>query len=185
MSKINERKFECCDREQVEMTLTKNQLSTSIETKNEPKRSDNFKGMKSVQSAIKILKIENEKNYNANEYVSNTILTASHETNFKKQLLLRNVIFIKGIPLTKHENYPRIIKEIALKTNTKINVIRAFRFNISSTSNSIVVAKLETFEMKKNLIYNSKISKLTANNICSNWPKKNIYIGDLLSNRPL
>jgi len=54
---------------------------------------------------------------------------------------------------------------------------------MNNSSRSIIVAQLETIEMKRNLIYNSKSSKLTANNILNNWPKENnIYIDERLTN---
>jgi len=75
------------------------------------------------------------------------------------------------------------VKEIGLKTNTSINVVEANRQYFNNNSNSIIIAKLETIEMKKTLIRNSKISKISANNICSAWPDKNkIFINERLTN---
>jgi len=57
----------------------------------------------------------------------------------------------------------------------------ATRLYINNLSKSIIVAQLETIEMRRNLIYNSKTSTLTANNILKNWPKKNnVYIDERL-----
>jgi len=83
---------------------------------------------------------------------------------------------------TENENLPEIVKEIGLKTNTKIKVTVATRLYMNSSSRSIIVVHLETIEMKRNLFYNSKTSKLTANNILNNWPKENkIYIDERLT----
>jgi hypothetical protein len=49
----------------------------------------------------------------------------------------------------------------------------ANRQYFKTNSNRIIVAKLKTIEMKKNLTRNSKISKITAYNLCNTWPDKN------------
>lgn len=91
-------------------------------------------------------------------------------------------IDVAGVPHTPNENCTEIVKEICLKTNTIIDVVEANRQYFNNNSNSIIVAKLATIEMKKNLIRNSKISKISANNICSTWPDKNkIFINERLT----
>jgi hypothetical protein len=61
-------------------------------------------------------------------------------------------------------------------------VVEANKQYFNKNSNSIFVAKLETIEMKKNLIRNSKISKITTNNVCNTCPDKNqIFINERLT----
>ncbi|KAL4101321.1 hypothetical protein QTP88_021341 [Uroleucon formosanum] len=100
----------------------------------------------------------------------------------EKQSRLIKSIEVAGIPHTPNENCAEIVKEIGLKTNTVINVVEANRQFFNNNSNSIIIAKLETIDMKKTLIRNSKITKISANNICSAWPDKNkIFINERLT----
>ncbi|XP_008183717.1 zinc finger MYM-type protein 1-like [Acyrthosiphon pisum] len=98
-----------------------------------------------------------------------------------EQSNLNNYIDITGIPQTKNENCSEIVKQIGLKTNTIINVIEANRIYITNDKNSIIVAKLETNEMKKKFIRNSKISKLSPNIIHNEWSNEiKVYINERL-----
>ncbi|KAL4089804.1 hypothetical protein QTP88_024768 [Uroleucon formosanum] len=178
--------------ERAEKMLLKNQLSTNIDTENELKRPVDFidtqfydfnKEVNSMEEEIKTLKTENKKIYNENKYKSNEISIIKLKTNIVEQINFRNFVYITGIIPTENENLPEIVKEIGLKTNTKIKVIVATRLYMNNLSKSVIVSQLETIEMKRNLIYNSKASKLTANNILNNWPKKNqIHIDKRLTN---
>jgi len=168
--------------------LLKKQLSTNIDTANELSRSVDFidtqfddfnKEVNSMKREIKTFKTENEKMYNENKYLLNEISIIKLKTNILEQIHFRNFVYITGIPPTENENLLKIVKKIGLKTNTKIKVVVATRLYMNNSSRSIIVAQLETIEMKRNLIYNSKTSKLTANNILKNWPKKNnVYIDE-------
>jgi len=183
MSKINKGKCACCNCEQAEKMLLKKQLSTNIDTTNELNRYVDFidtqfndfdEEVNSMKMEIKTLKTENKNIYNENKHLLNEISIIKLKTNIIEQINFRHFVYITGIPPTENENLPEIVKKIGLKTNTKIKVIVATRLYINNSSRSIIVAQLETIEMRRNLIYNSKVSKLTANNILNNWPKKNI-----------
>jgi len=105
--------------------------------------------------------------------------------NFKIDIIeqsnLIKSIEVAGIPHTPNENCAEIVKEIGLKTNTVINVVEANTQFFNNNSNSIIIEKLESIDMKKTLIRNSKITKISANNILSTWPDKNkIFINERL-----
>ncbi|XP_022160461.1 uncharacterized protein LOC111026649 [Myzus persicae] len=60
--------------------------------------------------------------------------------------------------------------------------IEASRLNSTNNKPSIIIAKLETSEMRKNLIKINKLQKLNANMLSENWNKENkIYINERLT----
>lgn len=141
------------------------------------------KKVDSILSEIKALKIENEKISNENKYLSSEVSSLKLKIDNIEQFNLNKYIDITGIPQTTNENCSEIVKQIGLKTNTTINVIEAKRIHINNSKNSsIIVAKLETTEMKRTLIRNSKISKLSANNILSTWSNEiKVYVNERLT----
>lgn len=140
------------------------------------------KKVDSMLSEIKVLKIENEKIANENKYLSSEVSSLKLKIDNIEQFNLNKYIDITGIPQTTNENCSEIVKQIGLKTNTTVNVIEAKRIYISNSKNSIIVAKLETTEMKRTLIRNSKISKLSANNILSTWSNEiKVYVNERLT----
>lgn len=192
LSKLNKNKFVCCNCKITESSITKIQPSTKMETKIEElissvefmgKQFDVFnKKVDSMLSEIKILKIENEKISNENKYLSSEVSSLKLKIDNIEQFNLNKYIDITGIPQTTNENCSEIVKQIGLKTNTTINVIEAKRIHINNSKNSIIVAELETTEMKRTLIRNSKISKLSANNILSAWPNETkVYVNERLT----
>lgn len=170
MSKLNKGKYTCSDHKQTNSSINNCQTSVKVETKTDEliqsvefmgKQFDNFNSkVDSLISEVKNLKIENEKIKNENYYLLNEVSTIEFKIDVLEQLNLIKSIDVAGIPHTPNENCSEIIKEIGLKTNTKINVLQANRQFFNNNSKSIIVAKLETIEMKKNLIRNSKISKI-------------------------
>lgn len=137
--------------------LLKNQLSTNIDTENELKRPVDFidtqfddfnEEVNSMEGEIKTLKTENKKIYNENKYKSNEISIIKLKTNILEQIHFRNFVYITGITPTENENLSEIVKEIGLKTNTKIKVIVATRLYMNNSSKSVIVAQLEIIEMK-------------------------------------
>jgi len=127
--------------------------------------------------------MENEKISNENKYLSSEVSSIKLKIDNIEQFNLNKYIDITGIPQTTNENCSEIVKQIGLKTNTTINVIEAKRIYISNSKNSIIVAKLETTEMNRTLIRNSKISKLSANNILSTWSNEiKVYVNERPSN---
>jgi len=63
---------------------------------------------------------------------------------------------IKGVPKSPSENCLAIVQQIAKKLNITITATEATRLTISNTNYPIILAKLETPEMRKNLIHSSK-----------------------------
>lgn len=172
MSKLNKGKYNCSDHKKTNSSINNFQTSVKVETKiDELIQSVEFKGKQfdnfnsKVDSLIS--KVEHSKIENENNYLFNEVSTIKFKIDVLEQLNLIKSIDVAGIPHTPNENCSEIIKEIGLKTNSKINVLEANRQYFNKNSKSIIVAKLETIEMKKNLIRNSKISKISANNICA------------------
>lgn len=88
-----------------------------------------------------------------------------------KQANLGISIEISGIPNTVNKNCTNIIKEIDQKfllttffniNDIFINVLEATRITQSENKPTIIIAKLETTDMKKNIIKTAKIKKLNA-----------------------
>lgn len=192
MSKLNKGKYACSDHKQTDSNTKNIQPSVKVETKIDEliqsvefmgKQFDNFNNkLDSLVNEVKNLKIENAKMKNENNNLLNEVSIIKFKIDTLEQSNLIKSIDITGIPQTPNENCTEIVKEIGLKTNTKINVIEANRQYFTNNTNSIIVAKLETIEMKKNLIRNSKICKISANNLHSAWSNKNnIYINERLT----
>jgi len=141
------------------------------------------KKVDSMLSEIKALKIENEKISNENKYLSSEVSSLKLKIDNIEQFNLNKYIDITEIPQTTNENCSEIVKQIGLKTNTTINVIETKRIYINNSKNSsIIIAKLETTEIKRTLIRNSNIFKLSANNILSTWANEiELYVNERLT----
>lgn len=93
-----------------------------------------------------------------------------------------NSIEITGIPKMENENCITIVKNIAEKLDISITVTEASRLNLTDNKPPIIIAKLETAEMRKSLITNSKLQKLNANMLSGRWKKENkVYINERLT----
>lgn len=74
------------------------------------------------------------------------------------------------------------MQQIAKKLNITITTTEATRLSISNNSYPIIIAKLETADMRKNLIHSSKTIKLNANMLSGNWSTDNkILINERLT----
>lgn len=192
MSKLNKSKFVCGNCKVTDSNVTKIQPVTKMEVKIEElissvefmgKQFDGFnKKVDLMLNEIKALKVENEKIKNENKCLSSEVLLLKSKIDNIEQSNLNNYIDIIGIPQMKNENCLEIVNEIGLKTNTNIKVVIANRLYITNSKTSIIVAKLETTEMRINLIRNSKMSKLSANSIHSTWSNENkVYVNERLT----
>lgn len=143
---------------------------------------DNFSNkLDNVIIEIKNIKIENEKIITENKRLSEEVETLKSKIDEIEQYNLGISVDITGIPKTLNENCKQIVEEIGKKTNTEIDVIEAHRINTSISKRNVIVAKLATLEMKKNLIRNVKFNKLTTDKMSNGWPKENIYVNERLT----
>ncbi|KAF0750246.1 Reverse transcriptase domain-containing protein, partial [Aphis craccivora] len=128
---------------------------------------DNFNNkLDNVMSELKNIKSENQKIVTENKRLSEEVDLLKSKIDEIEQNNL-------GISVD--------ITEISKKTNTTIDVYEAYRINSSISKRSLIVAKLATLEMRKNLIRNVKSNKLTADKMNNGWPKENIYINERLT----
>jgi len=135
----------------------------------------------SVMIELKNIKIENEKIVTENKRLSEEVDILKSKIDEIEQYNLGISVDITGIPKTQNENCKLIVEEIGKKTNTAIDVIEAYRINSSLSKRSLIVAKLATLEMRKNLIRNVKSYKLTTDKMSNGWPKENIYMNERLT----
>lgn len=143
---------------------------------------DNFNNkLDNVMSELKNIKSENQKIVTENKRLSEEVDLLKSKIDEIEQNNLGISVDITGIPKTQNENCKLIVEEISKKTNTTIDVIEAYRINSSISKRSLIVAKLATLEMRKNLIRNVKSNKLTADKMNNGWPKENIYINERLT----
>jgi len=71
-----------------------------------------------------------------------------------------------------------LLKKLIKKTNTEINIVEAYRINSTASKQNIIVARLTTLEMPKNLIRNVKSLNVTAYMISSKWAKEKVFINE-------
>lgn len=88
---------------------------------------------------------------------------------------------ITGIPKITNENCIMIVEEIGKKINTELKVLEANRINFFNSKRNIMLAKLDTLDMRKNLIRNVKSIKLTADKIHNNWLAEKVFINERLT----
>lgn len=191
-NRYSKARFICCVNNQNVTTPLRNLSPTNMEKKIDDliqsvdfigKQFDDFnKKINSMLSEIKFLKSENEKINNENKYLLKEISMLKYKIDNIEQSKLNSCVDITGIPTTANENCIEIVKDIGIKTNSKINVLSANRIHFNNSTKSIIVAQLESTEMKKNLISNSKTHKITANSIINSWPIENkIYVNERLT----
>lgn len=92
--------------------------------------------------------------------LSKEVLILKSKINDIEEQNLIITIDIIGIPMTKNENCIFIVEDISLKTNTAINVLKAYRVNHLGLKQSKIVVNLATNDMRKNLIRNVNSKKL-------------------------
>lgn len=128
------------------------------------------------------LRTENAHIKNVNTRLTNEILEIKQKIEKIEQTNMGIGIEITGVPKTDNENCITKVKEIAKKLNIAINVTEASRINQTENKPPLIIAKLETTEMRKKLISASKSQKLNANMLSSNWKIENkIYINERLT----
>lgn len=143
---------------------------------------DNFNNkLDNVMIELKNIKTKNEKIVTENKRLSEEVDILKSKIDEIEQYNLGISVDITGIPKTQNENCKQIVEEIDKKTNTEIDVIEAYRINSFISKRSLIVAKLNTLEMRKKLIRNVKSNKLTTDKIINGWPKENIYINERLT----
>ncbi|VVC34037.1 Baculovirus FP protein,UDP-glucuronosyl/UDP-glucosyltransferase [Cinara cedri] len=147
------------------------------------KQFDDFnKKLESSLIEMKLLRNDNEKIKLENLRLSNEILEIKQKLDSFEQHNLGNRVEIKGVPKSPNENCIAIVQQIAKKLNITITTTEASRLSISNNSYPIIIAKLETAEMRKNLIRSSKTIKLNANMLSGNWSTDNkIFINERLT----
>jgi len=74
-----------------------------------------------------------------------------------------------------------IVEEIGNKTNTELKVLEANRINFFNSKQNIILAKLDTLDMRKNLIRNVKSMKLTTDKIYNKWPVEKVFVNERLT----
>ncbi|CAI6364272.1 unnamed protein product [Macrosiphum euphorbiae] len=146
------------------------------------KQFDNFNvKLDNVILELKNIKIENEKIKSENNRLSEEVVILKSKIDEIEQFNLGITVDITGIPKTINEDCKLIVEDIGKKTNTEINILEAYRIDSIISKRSIIVAKLATRDMRKNLIRNVKSVKLTTDKICNSWQKENIYINERLT----
>lgn len=143
---------------------------------------DNFNDkIDNIISEFKIIKIENEKIMSENIRLSEEVLVLKTKLDEIEQHNLGITVDIIGIPKTQNENCLSIVENIGKNTNTELNVLEAYRVYSAVSKNNILVAKLATLDMRKNLIRNIKSLKFTSDKINNNWPKEKVFINERLT----
>jgi len=131
---------------------------------------------------MKLLRTENDTIKAENMRLANEVLNIKQKLDTLEQTNLGISIEISGIPNTANENCTDIIKEIAKKLDITVNILEATRMTQSENKPSIIIAKLETLEMRIHMIKTARAKKLNANMICNSWKINNkIYINERLT----
>jgi len=76
--------------------------------------------------------------------------------------------------------YATIVEEIGKKTNTELKVFETNKNNFFYSKKNIILAKLDTLDMRKNLIKNVKSMKLATNKIYNNWSAEKVFVNECL-----
>ncbi|CAI6372521.1 unnamed protein product [Macrosiphum euphorbiae] len=140
------------------------------------------KKIESIFNEIKLVKIENEQIKKENTILSKQISEIRQKIDILEQQNLGASIEIIGIPKTENENCISIVKEIGKKMNIVIPVIEARRITAEKSKSNLIIAKLESKEIRSQLIRKSKNEKLNANMLVNNWPTENkIFINEHLT----
>jgi len=138
------------------------------------KKFDNFnKKLESSLTEMKHLRNENKRINTENIRLSNEILEIKQKLDSFEQHFLCYIVEIKGVPKSPNEYCLTIVQQIAKKSNIIVTATEATWLTVSNNSYSIIIAKLETTEMRKNLIHSSKTIKLHANILSGNWSTDN------------
>ncbi|XP_060875910.1 uncharacterized protein LOC132949150 [Metopolophium dirhodum] len=119
---------------------------------------------------------------NIEELMKSVSFMSAQFDNFSNKL--DNVIIeIKNIKIENKKivtENKRLSEEVDI-LKSKIDEMEQYNLGISSGYYCLIVAKLATLEMKKNLIRNVKSNKLTTEKMSNEWPKENIYANERLT----
>lgn len=89
---------------------------------------------------------------------------------------------INGVPKSNNENCLAVVQTIVKQLNINATVSKATRIILSDNKCPIIVAKLDTIDMRRDLIRANKVKKLNANMLSNNWSTDNkIYINERLT----
>lgn len=132
-------------------------------------------------SELKNIKIVNEKIITENKRLSDEVAVLKFKIDQIEQNNLGITVEITGIPKTTNEDCILIVEEIGKKTNTELKVLEANRINFFNSKQNIILAKLDTFDMRKNLIRNVKSMKLTADKVHNKWPTEKVFVNERLT----
>ncbi|XP_008182276.1 uncharacterized protein LOC103309197 [Acyrthosiphon pisum] len=87
-----------------------------------------------------------------------------------------------SIPKTVNENWCDIVQVIAKKSNSNIMIKSAYRIHSSDNKTNIIVAELETSDMRKDFLSKVKSLRLNANMIHNSWSTDSkIYVNERLT----
>ncbi|XP_022163152.1 uncharacterized protein LOC111028725 [Myzus persicae] len=125
--------------------------------------------------------IVNEKIITENKRLSDEVAVLKYKVDEIEQHNLGITVEISGIPKTTNENCVLIVEEIGKKTNTELKVLEANRINFFNSKQNIILAKLDTLDMRKNLIRNVKSMKLTTDKIYNKWPVEKVFVNERLT----
>jgi len=132
-------------------------------------------------SELKNIKIVNEKIITENKRLSDEVVVLKYKIDKIEQHNLGITVGITGIPKTTNENCVLIVEEIGKKTNTELKVLEANKINFFNSKQNIILAKLNTLDMRKNLIRNVKSMKLTTDKIYNKWPVEKVFVNERLT----
>lgn len=136
----------------------------------------------SVLNEIKTLKAENSKITLENMKLNNEIDSLKIKIDELEQYNLRNCIEIKGIPKTLNENCSDIIQSIAKKVNCNVIINSAYRIVTKENNSGILIAEINSLEMKNDLLRKIKKIKLNANMVANAWsPDVKIFCNERLT----
>jgi len=144
---------------------------------------DDFnKKLESTLTELKHVKKENEIIKADNTRLSNEILEIKQKLDTFEQQNLGISVEINGVPKSNNENCLAIVQTIVKQLNINATVSEATRIILSDNRIPIIVAKLDTLDMRRDLIRANKTKKLNANMLSSNWSTDNkIYINERLT----
>jgi len=157
------------------------EIMTSMKVMSDQFDSFNSK-IDSVLNEIKTLKAENSKITLENMKLNNEIDSLKITFDELERYNLRNSIEIKGIPKTLNENCSDIIQSIAKKVNCNVIINSAYRIVAKDNNSGILIAEINSLEMKNNLLRKIKKIKLNANMVASAWsPDVKIFCNERLT----
>lgn len=112
----------------------------------------------------------------------NEIIEIKQKLDTFEQQNLGISVKINGLPKSNNENCLAVGQTIVKKLNINASVSEATRITLSDNKVPIIVAKLDTIDMRRDLIRANKTKKLNANMLSSNWSTDSkIYINERLT----